>query len=310
MTKKKTTEQFIAEAKAVHGDKYDYSKVEYKGYKTKVKIICPIHGEFEQTPSDHINHGNRCPKCAGNAPLDTETFIARAKEVHGDKYDYSKTVYKGARDKVVIICPIHGEFKQKPSNHLSGYGCKGCKTKTAEEFITDARKIHGNKYDYSKVEYVNSHTNVIIVCPEHGEFKQKPSNHLAGKGCTECAFSAAQCCIYIATDAPFPGRFKIGYTNDPQKRLIKLNSKTPFEVVFLAVFEMGKLKRREVEKIERGLHSIFKAASCNYPGPKDGGFSGATEWFFYRPGDIRPEKLVSMIARLVNAASYRNYFHK
>lgn len=117
--------------------------------------------------------------------------------------------------------------------------------------------------------------------------------------------------IYIATDTPFPGRFKIGITNNPKERLKQLKLGTPFEVVFFAVFKMGKLERRgKVEQIERGLHSIFKAASCNYPGPKDGGFSGATEWFFYRPGDIRPEKLVSMIARLVNAASYRNYFHK
>lgn len=116
--------------------------------------------------------------------------------------------------------------------------------------------------------------------------------------------------IYIATDTPFPGRFKIGCTSDPQERIKSLNRETPFEVVFFAVFKMGKLKRREAERIEKGLHNIFKAANCNYPAEKGGGFPGATEWFFFKPGDIRPEKMGSMIARLVNAANYRNYFHK
>ncbi|EFX2640874.1 GIY-YIG nuclease family protein [Shigella sonnei] len=247
--KKLTTEEFIARSRVIHGDKYDYSLVEYKGSNKKVKIICPEHGVFEQTPHNHLDGGG-CRKCGGNAPLDTETFIAKAKAVHGDKYDYSKVVYK------------------------------------------------------------NNRTKVKIICPEHGVFEQQPNHHLQGKDCAECIFSAEQWYIYIATDTPFPGRFKIGCTGNPQERLATLHSKTPFEVVFLAVFKMGKLKRREVERIEKGLHNIFKTANCNYPGLRNGGFDSATEWFFFRPGDIRPEKVVSMIARLVNAASYRNYFHK
>ena len=114
--------------------------------------------------------------------LNTEDFIKRAKEVHGDKYDYSKVEYKGNSKKVIIICPEHREFEQIPANHLRGAGCKKCATiethkkqsNTTESFIKKAKEVHGDKYDYSKVEYINNREKVIIICPEHGPFKQKP----------------------------------------------------------------------------------------------------------------------------------------
>ena len=122
--------------------------------------------------------------------ITTENFIKRARNVHGDKYDYSKVEYKGPKNKICIICPEHGEFWQLPHSHLSGNGCRKCnskkQTKTKEKFIEDAKKVHGNKYDYSKVEYVNSHTKVCIICPEHGEFWQFPHSHLNGFGCRKC----------------------------------------------------------------------------------------------------------------------------
>lgn len=117
-----TAENFIKKAIGIHGEKYDYSKVEYKSAREKVCIICPIHGEFWQAPSNHLS-GNRCPKCAAdlrasNKRLTTEEFIRRAKEIHGDIYDYSKVEYKGYLEKVCIVCPEHGEFWQRPGNHL------------------------------------------------------------------------------------------------------------------------------------------------------------------------------------------------
>ena len=123
--KKLSTEEWIQKAKKVHGDKYDYSKVKYYNAHTKVCIICPIHGEFWQTPASHLM-GNACPKCGGKTKLNTDKFIHRAKEIHGDKYDYSKVEYINATTKVCIICPIHGEFWQTPAKHLSGKGCKKC----------------------------------------------------------------------------------------------------------------------------------------------------------------------------------------
>lgn len=190
---------FIIKAREKHGDKYDYSKVSYVNSSTKVTIICPKHGEFEQTPENHLS-GQGCPKCANDLTADrcrmtTEEFINKAREIHGNKYDYSKVEYINSQSKVCIICPEHGEFWQTPHGHLKGCGCNKCgnlliRTKLAsnkKEFIKKARKIHGDKYNYDKVEYINSNEKVIIVCPIHGEFEQTPSHHLNGCGCPMCA---------------------------------------------------------------------------------------------------------------------------
>lgn len=121
-------------------------------------------------------------------------FIQRAKEIHGDKYDYSKSVYQKSIIPVEIVCPIHGSFYMRPHNHLKGQGCPLCANKekgayrknNTENFIKRATEKHNGKYDYSKVEYVNNHTKVCIICPEHGEFWQKPNDHLRGIGCFQC----------------------------------------------------------------------------------------------------------------------------
>lgn len=190
MSQKKTKEQFIEEARLIHGDKYDYSKVEYVNNKKPVCIICPEHGEFWQAPHNHIRQKNGCPFCNHRSyKYTTEEFIQRAREVHGDKYDYSKVFYERKNKKVCIICPEHGEFWQSPEKHLSGQGCAKCYGNvkmTQEEFVVRANKIHRGKYDYSKVIYDRYEKKVCIICPEHGEFWQTPHAHLAGQGCQEC----------------------------------------------------------------------------------------------------------------------------
>ena len=194
--KKKTTKEFIEQARAIHGDKYDYSKAEYIGANVKICIICPIHGEFWQTPSSHIR-GKGCHKCAiDNITLTTEIFIKKAKAIHGDKYDYSKVNYVNNHTPICIICPKHGEFWQLPMVHLrpNKGGCLKCSYETRniykrlgkDKFIEKAKAIHGDKYDYSKVEYVNILTPVCIICPKHGEFWQVPHFHLQGHGCRKC----------------------------------------------------------------------------------------------------------------------------
>ena len=334
------TEKFIEKARKVHGDKYDYSKVDYKYCRTHVCIICPVHGEFWQTPQTHLV-GSGCPECgkissALKSKLTQEEFIEKAKKIHGNKYNYSKVKYNGWDKKVCIVCPEHGEFWQTPSEHIhkhQKHGCPKCgeikskilsltkgretfkkfleehslyvaniddyvnrntpitiickkhgpfqitpnslflqktpcpncreelkkpkkekkvidykqefihklevkypnrfgyektsyvnreteiclydkilkeyvtvnpssllscnslsKVKGYEktnlptvEFIEKARKIHGDKYNYSKVNYVDSKTKVCIICPEHGEWWQTPNQHLKGCGCSYCA---------------------------------------------------------------------------------------------------------------------------
>ena len=185
--RKKGVENFIIEANNIHNNKYDYSKVEYINGNTKVCIICPEHGEFWQTPNSHIFQKAGCPKCSKQF-MDRDYFIECARKIHGNKYDYSKVEYVNNRTKVCIICPEHGEFWQTTHNHLAGAGCGQCAKNYSNKdlFIEKAKKIHGDKYDYSKVEYINNHTKVCIICPVHGEFWQTPNCHLNGQGCPKC----------------------------------------------------------------------------------------------------------------------------
>ena len=195
---RKKTEAFINDSIKCHGKKYDYSKVDYNSNRKKVCIICPEHGEFWQTPSNHLK-GHGCPKCGNNTTIKStkfslSDFIKKAHKIHGYKYDYSNGEYKNAITKIKIICPEHGEFYITPSKHLNGQGCPLCGRKklgmyiksNTKEFIFKAKKIHGDKYDYSKVNYTNNHTKVCIICPIHGEFWQAPSSHLQGHCCPEC----------------------------------------------------------------------------------------------------------------------------
>ena len=187
--RKVTTEEFIKKAIEIHGDKYDYSKVKYENAKTKICIICPIHGEFWQTPDLHLQ-GHGCNLCNGKIQISKDEFVKRANLIHNNKYDYSKTNYINYHTKVCIVCPIHGEFWQEPANHLSGRGCRLCSRNSynysTDEWVQLAKEINGNKYDYSKVNYTKSDKKVCIICPEHGEFWQKPANHLNGQGCPHC----------------------------------------------------------------------------------------------------------------------------
>lgn len=182
-----TNEIFIERAKQKHGDKYDYSMTYYKNNKTKVTIICNIHGVFEQFPNDHKN-GCGCPACSGLKRITNDIFIKRAQKIHCGKYDYSNIEYINSFTKIEIICDIHGTFKQVPSDHLSGKGCPKCsgKNKTTNEIIEEFTKIHGNKYDYSLVVYKKAQDKIEILCPIHGLFTQKTYSHLQGTGCPDC----------------------------------------------------------------------------------------------------------------------------
>lgn len=188
--RKKTLGEFIYESRKVHGDKYDYSKVFYESSLKKVCIICPEHGEFWQTPSNHLR-GAKCPQChILSKRSNKDLFISKCREIYGNLYDYSKVVYIHNKQKVCVICPRHGEFWVTPNNHMRGARCPTCygtPKKTVEQFVEQARIIHGNKYDYSKVRYVDGRTKACIICPEHGEFWQSPYSHLKGHQCPACS---------------------------------------------------------------------------------------------------------------------------
>lgn len=189
---------FIEKANIVHNHKYNYSLVKYKNNKDKVEIICPVHGVFSQVLKNHLKT-NGCPRCSKERVSDARTktqekFIKEAVKAHGSEYDYSLVNYKYSLENVTIVCKKHGKFEQIAVSHIRGAGCPTCskeqsaikRTKTTEEFIEQANQLHKNKYDYSKVDYVNSKSKVIISCPVHGEFKQTPFSHLKSFGCSKC----------------------------------------------------------------------------------------------------------------------------
>lgn len=193
-------DEFIEKAKLIQDKDYDFSKVEYVNNKTKVCIACPQHGEFWVRPNDFLS-GHMCKGCgiekrAKFRAKTTDDFVEEAKKIF-PQYDFSLVNYKNAYTHVNVVCPIHGVFSIKPLHLLHGHGCKKCgqisghdkQRKTTEEFIAEAKKVHGDKYNYSKVVYVNRDTKVCIICPIHGEFWQTPHSHLNKQGCPYCSES-------------------------------------------------------------------------------------------------------------------------
>ena len=194
-----SNEEFIRRSIDKHGIVYDYSKTKYISSNEKLIITCRKHGDFEQFPFAHLR-GSICKKCSDEKShskrrITKEEFIKRSSETHCNKYDYSKVVYIDIRTRVVIVCPIHGDFKKLPTKHLRGSGCTLCETECTEhkliskkdKFLNRANKVHKNKYEYKLDNYKIQKDIIEIICPVHGSFKQKALDHLNGSGCPICA---------------------------------------------------------------------------------------------------------------------------
>lgn len=194
-------DDLIGRIRSVHGTKYDCSRIEYVNNKTPIELGCPDHGTF-MVRIDMCLHRNRgCPKC-GRAEsirkrsLSNDTFVERARAVHGERYDYSRSRYVNASTKVEIIDTHTQEvFWQTPINHLAGHGSVRRRNdefsnryrSSKDQFVSKATGVHGNRYDYSGVDYVNASTKVDIVCAKHGAFQQRPGDHVNLKqGCPSC----------------------------------------------------------------------------------------------------------------------------
>ena len=187
MLEKLNKYNFETKSNIKHKNKYDYSLVEYIDFITKVKIICPIHGVFEQSPKNHLRT-NGCSECYDENKKNTKKYIIKkSNEIFITKYDYSLVDdIIDVKTKLKIMCPIHGIFEKRYDAHLSGQGCLLCKDDELTFFITKSNKKHNNKYDYSLVIYINNKTKVKIICPIHGIFEQRPDNHLHN-GCPYCS---------------------------------------------------------------------------------------------------------------------------
>lgn len=195
--------KFISKANKVHNNCYNYSKTVYVKSTEKVIITCQSHGDFTQTPAEHLNLRNGittgCPKCGFNRSsikkaLPYNIFISKANKIHNNKYTYIESTYVNTISKVDIVCSTHGIFKQTASSHMEGSNCPKCAklirintpSRTTEDFINACNIIHNNKYDYSLVSYIDCRFNIDIICPTHGLFKQRASGHLSGHGCKKC----------------------------------------------------------------------------------------------------------------------------
>lgn len=175
--------EFIQKCKDKFGDRFDYSKIYYDGYDSKITVTCNIHHlEYIIRADNFLKGDGGCPEClkenlSKNNSLTTEEFIEKAKAVHGDKYDYSKVNYVNYDTPVILMCPIHGEFEILPKFHLRGDGCSLCSKekridsckKPQEQFIQEVIEKHGDKFDLSQINYINNYTPVIVTCKKHNE---------------------------------------------------------------------------------------------------------------------------------------------
>lgn len=287
-----TTENFIKNSEKRHGDRYDYTKSEFIKSLIRTTVTCKIHGDFKITPNKHQN-GQGCLACSKlartggestKAKTARDTFLKKAMLVHGDKIDFSKMNYITAKEKAIFICPTHGEWTARPDNILHGKGCPGCRAEivreagrqlslvAAQKFADKARKVHGNKYDYSNTEYTTVHKKINILCPEHGEFWQSPANHLSGEnGCPDCSIfgyrTSKSGWLYLQSlNDEF---IKIGITNHtPERRMKehKKNSKLSHKIVGKWFFDDGNIPLA----IETNIKRSFKCGVVSPDVMEDG----------------------------------------
>lgn len=203
------TEIFIEKALLLHiPGQFDYSSTVYEKSYQKVAIKCIAHDHtFYQTPDNHLQGHNGCHRCSDENKralhaITIDEFVKSSEIVHHRVYDYSKVSYLNSKTKVEIICKTHGTFFQTPSNHIHNkQGCPSCFNETRSKtralginaFITAAKNVHGNVYDYSDVQYTNNSTKIEIGCTTHGTFNQTPSDHIhSSAGCPKCQSSKGE----------------------------------------------------------------------------------------------------------------------
>lgn len=263
---------FIMRSIDVHGHKYLYDKTVYSSALGKLTITCRLHGDFEQTASKHISGGQGCPICANNRVKTTDQFIIDAIRVHGNEYSYKDTKYVNDSSQVVITCRYHGNFSQKATNHLQGKGCMKCygnETKSLEQFITEAVEVHGPRYSYDKVIYINKSTKVEIICYTHGPFLQTPGHHInSGNGCPLCNEKDPSNIVYIFSEGK---NYKIGITSDIDRR--KAQQERSSNLLLKLIASKKYPSEKEARDVERQVHNL------PYHNPYyDCVFDGYTEW--------------------------------
>lgn len=298
MPRRLTTEEFIEKARAIHGDKYDYSKVEYVDTRTDVVIVCPIHGEFPQKPVDHISRKRGCPQCGVEKSTEAkrktvEEFIKEAKATHGDYYDYSKVEYVNTNTDVVIICPVHGEFTQIPSNHLK-HGCRKCgllktfqsNTLSHEEQAAAILKVNPNIEILGKITGDDKKVSCRCLICRH-VWEPRPYNLKNGEGCPVCAktgfLSYEHGRLYIMVDdLEVPTLMKVGVSINPEERksrVLKSAKKAGASFSDLHILKTWEGTTEAMHTLEKAMHQALSQYKINFTEK----FDGCQEFFYYRP---------------------------
>ena len=259
-------ENILKEYRITHGDKYDYDPTTYINTKIKMKIICPLHGEFWQSPNNH-KKGQGCPKCAKfktKKIRSIDELITEFNFIHNNKYKYDSTTYKNMHSKMKIICAIHGEFWQTPSNHKNNHGCMICAIEERaknhkikfNDFIKYSNKIHNNKYTYKKSSYTNASSKISIICPIHGEFSQLAINHYRGQGCPRCNRSQGELKIINTLN-----NFNIKFIEEKKFKDCKYKSYLPFDFYLpeldICIEYDGKQHYEFVEHFHRTIEEFY-----------------------------------------------------
>ncbi len=266
------TLNFIQKANAKHENFYLYASAVYINSKTKVTITCPVHGDFDQTPNNHLT-GYGCKKCAMDASSkkqsqSTSQFVEKADLIHGGRYTYSNVVYKNTATPVVITCSIHGDFIVSPSNHTHKtfpQGCPVCgvivrKNKrlgSLEGFIAKASSTHNFLYTYNFAVYEGYHKKVKITCAIHGNFEQSPAHHLGGTGCPSCSrtgFNYEKPAILYYLSVNDGQAYKIGITNRTVDARFKPEDLGRIKTLRIFNFSTGKTAR----DVEQALLTKYK----------------------------------------------------
>ncbi len=305
--------KFIEVASKLYNDKYDYNKVVYVSNSSPVIVTCPIHGDFNILPINHLKRNSSCSKCK---QLNVRIIIERAKLIHGNQYDYSELTYSnGNTNSIQIICKKHGLFNQNLYGHLRGQGCRSCDNERKQtnimsiyQFIAQADMIHGNKYDYSEVEYIGSHDKIRIKCKKHGIFYQTPNNHLSRRtGCPSCGHPGRYDINRMITDPDIGQRLgtlylirlfsdseifhKIGISLNPQQRF---SGFVPYNVDVVATAQLTMLNANIIEQNVLTLHDRYTPSIS---------FGGHTECLTLVDSEI--SKLVEVITNLSDSMEFK-----
>lgn len=287
MVKRITAEEYLHRVKCKFGELYDYSKLNYTTSYNKIEIGCYTHGFFTTNPNT-FTAGKGCPECqvtkrAKSSTFSTKEYLDKIDRDHKLNYDLSMVDYKHANSKIEVICRTHGTFSVRASAFARGTGCRLCAyelntkrmSSNVDDFIARAKSVHGNRYDYSLVEYETALKNVEIICETHGIFHQTPASHLTGRGCPSCKKSGfkqnsiAHLYVLIYNEI-----LKVGITNqDVLDRIQQINRSSGYSFVEVLSVSMYGAEAKQLER------SALKYLASKYKRCKDK-FTGSTECFY------------------------------